>query len=114
MIPEKPFGDNHDLSPLEFLARGWGLPCVDLESNEISDAILRRHPARVSIRERCVPMLDNPRRTVLVVDDASRIPVLELRRDEFGIPRGKPLEFALTSSEGLTETLLRRLEIPDL
>jgi hypothetical protein len=107
-----PSSHTHDAT--RRLAHAFDLPFVDLDEYEISPGMLRKLPARLSIEERCVPMMDNPRRTVLVVDDVARIPWLELRRQELGIGLGKQLEFALGSCDGLNAALCRRLEIPDL
>jgi len=96
------------------LARAFDLPFVDLDEYEISPGVLRRLPARLTVEERCVPIVDNPRRLVLVVDDAARVPWLELWRRELGLGVGKRLEFALASTTGLNATLGRRLQIPDL
>ena len=98
----------------QLVAKACDLPFVDLDSYEISPGMLRRISSRVAIEERCVPMVDNPRRTVLVVDDPARIAWLATQRHELGLGQGREIEFALASTEGLDRTLSRRLEIPDL
>ena len=103
-----------DKMDAELLAKACGVPFVDLDIYEISPGMLRRISSRVSIEERCVPMVDNPRRTVLVVDDPARIAWLVTQRRELGLGQGREVEFALASREGLDRALSRRLEIPDL
>jgi hypothetical protein len=94
------------------LARALGLPFVDLKSYRISPGILRKLPSRGAVELRCVPMISNPRRVVLVIDDPAALAILASRRDLTGGPRGRPLEFALTTPSALEETLQRRSALP--
>lgn len=102
----------------QWLARSLGAPFVDLREYRISSGILRKLPRDLAMEYRCVPMVFNRRRVVLVHDspaDALRLaadppPFLRFRAREEG---SRSVEFALTTSSALDEALARRLSLAD-
>ena len=119
------------------LAKGLSVPFVDLCEYRISPGILRRLSAGLAARYRCVPMMDNSRRVVLVFDSAERLASVAV--DPGGVVEGlrgaggegrelvsdwlagsdsprdgeRRLEFALTTSRGMDAALERRLLLPE-
>ena len=98
---------------LEQIARCAGIAFVDLASYRISPGILRKVGLETARRLRCVPMVFNPRRIVLVHDDPVR--AFALRVDpspflaELGVWSEAPaLDVALTTPSALDATLERR------
>lgn len=94
------------------LARALGLPFVDLSDYTISPGILRKLPARTMMANRCLPMVFNPRRVVLLLDDPARLACLTARPWLLGLPTDRPVEFALTTPSALEEALTRRQKLP--
>ena len=95
------------------LAQALGVPFVDLTEYAFSPGILRRLPTRTAIRQRCVPMVHNPRRAVFVVDDAARMAWLSTQRELLGVASTQALEFALTTRDGIQRALARRIGAPE-
>ena len=99
------------------LARSVGVPFIDLREYSISAGILRKLPDRVSRRYRCVPIVFNHRRVVLVHDNPADGLLLKTDPSLLGLPvhTGHPrtVEFALTTSSALEEALRRRSSLPD-
>jgi len=93
------------------LARALGFPFVRLEEYSISCGILRKVPAETACRLRCVPMVWNAHRVVLAVEDAFQALYLTLNPEVAGVPRGRRLELAFTTTRGLDAALDRRLRI---
>jgi hypothetical protein len=114
-LSEQPSRDTARGDPggAQLLARALGVPFVDLETYSISPGILRRVPLSIAIKERCVPIVDNPRRRVLVVDDPARIAWLALaeERTSLRIAPRKRIEFALATPAGMARALSRRGEV---
>ncbi|MGQ9590214.1 MAG: hypothetical protein ACUVYA_07965 [Planctomycetota bacterium] len=93
------------------LARALGWSFVDLSEYRVSCGILRRLPAELACRLRCVPLIFNAHRVVLVVDDPYAAVYLQANQELLGPPYRHPLEFALTSASALDETLARRIAL---
>ena len=92
------------------MARALDLPLVDLGTYAISCGILRRVPAEMACRLRCVPMVFNDRHAVLVVDDPFTAAYLDVNREMLGPPyRRREVTFALTTPEALDACLRRRV-----
>ncbi len=102
-----------DAPGTRLVADALGVPFVDLTEYAVSPGILRRLPTRTAIRQRCVPMVHNPRRAVFVVDDPARLAWLSMRRDLLGVAPAQKLEFALTTRDGIQRALARRLDGPE-
>ena len=100
------------------LARSLGVSFVDLEEYVISPGILSKVARDFSARYRCVPMVCNRRRVVLVHEDPADIlrlsadPGLLATSGLEGVGEKRTLEFALTTPPALTRTLERRLALP--
>ncbi len=94
------------------------LPFVDLRAYRISPGILRKLPTRFAVRYRCVPMVYNHRRVLLVHDNPADIFFLSTNPDVLDIlglggPEGAVvLEFALTTKAALDESLERCVSLP--
>jgi hypothetical protein len=101
-----------ELEQSRHLARALGLPFVDLRDYAVSPGILRKLPLRTVVKHRCVPMVYNPRRIVLLVDDAASLAYLAARSRLPGLPGNRPREFALTTPSGLDAAIRRRQELP--
>jgi hypothetical protein len=91
------------------LARAAGVPFVDARSLSVSAGILRKIPVTMARSRRCVPLVFNQRRIVLVVDDpfislATEPPAVlsELRLDDL-----RRVEFALAAPTPLGECIAR-------
>jgi hypothetical protein len=85
------------------LAGAAGLPFVDLRRYSISPGILRRVPASQARARRWVPMVFNPRRVVLVVDDPA-LPFTQDPEELAALLDATPdlgFEFALASPSAL-------------
>jgi hypothetical protein len=81
---------------------------VDLAEYTISCGILKRIPAELSCRLRCVPMVFNARRVVLVVDDPFTAAYLAANSQLLGPPYDHKIEFAMTTRRSLDSSLNRR------
>ena len=93
------------------LARALGWPFVDLAEYTISCGILRKIPAELCCRLRCVPMVFNEHRVVLVVDDPFTAAYLSANPELLGPPYNHKLEFAVTTSRALDSSLHRRMTL---
>lgn len=93
------------------LARALGFPFVRLEEYSISCGILRKVPAGTACRLRCVPMVWNAHRVVLVVQDVFQALCVTANPELAGIPRGRRLELAFTTPRGLDAALAKRLGV---
>lgn len=94
-----------------YLARALGLPFVDLAEHPISCGILRKIPAEVCCRFRCVPVVFNKHRVVLAVDDPFNAAYLSASPELLGPPYNHKLEFAVTTSHALDLSLHRRVTL---
>ena len=110
-------GEQREVETARELARVVGFPFVDLRDYAISPGILRKLPRDFAVRYRCVPLICNPRRIVLVHDspaDALFVaanPAILAAAGVRGPDRERRLEFALTSSSALERALERRAEL---
>ena len=93
------------------LASCLGLPYVDLDEYAPSCGTLRKVPAELCCRLRCIPLVFNRRRIVLAVDDPFHAAYLSVNREMLGPPYRGPLAFAVTSTSGLDAALERRLRL---
>ena len=93
------------------LARALGWPFVDLERYAISCGVLRRIPAELACRQRCVPMVFNTFRVVLVVDSPWNGAYMAVNRHLLGAPYDRRLELALTTPRALDADLRRRISL---
>ena len=91
------------------LARAAGVPFVDARTLDVSPGILRKVPSVMARSRRCVPLVFNHRRIVLVVDDPFLASVMEapviLR--ELGIEEYMRVEFALAAPAPLADCIER-------
>ena len=95
----------------EHLARALGWPFVDLASYSISCGILSRISADLACRERCVPMVFNEVRVVLVVDDPFQGALMAANPQLLGAPYDRRIELALTTPEALDGVLGKRVSV---
>jgi type II secretion system (T2SS) protein E len=93
------------------LAAALGWPYVDLEKYAISCGLLRRIPAELACRERCVPMVSNAFRVVLVVDNLFSAAYMAANPQLLGAPYGRRLELALTTPRALDAALRKRASL---
>jgi len=93
------------------LARAVGYPFVDLAEYTISCGILKKVPAELSCRLRCVPMIFNGHRVVLVVDDLFTAAYLSANSALLGPPYSHKIEFAMTTPHALDLSLHRRVAL---
>lgn len=91
------------------LARAAGLPFVDARSLSVSPGIRQKLPPEMARERRCIPLIFNSRRIVLVVDDPftalTTQPFFILR--ELGLQDSRRVEFALAAPTPLGECLER-------
>jgi len=100
-----------ELDAAQRLAEALGWPFVDLESYKVSCGILRRVPAELACRMRCVPMVFNAHRVVLVVDDPFHGYYLAAHPEQLGPPYDHSMELALGTRKGIDAALARRLTL---
>ena len=93
------------------LASSLGLPYVDLDEYAPSCGTLRKVPAELCCRLRCIPLVFNRRRIVLAVDDPFHAAWLSANREILGPPYRGPLAFAVASAADLDAALERRLHL---
>jgi hypothetical protein len=93
------------------LAWALGLPYVEPEAGSISPGTLRKLALRVSLASRCVPLVYNARRVVLVIDQPATALILGADPGPLGLSPGQRLEFALTPPSALEAWLARRAEM---
>lgn len=94
------------------ISAAYGLPFVDLEEYAVSCGLLRRIDAELACRLRCVPMIHNTQRIVLVVDEPFQALYLSANPELIGPSEIRSrLEFALTTRRGLDRALERRLTL---
>ena len=91
----------------EHLAGALGWPFV--EPVEVSCGVLRKIPAELACRLRCVPLVYNAHRIVLVVDDPFHGAYLEANAYLLGAPYGRPIELALATRTTLDALLRKRI-----
>jgi hypothetical protein len=103
------YDEEADAARLTATALGWSF--VDLEEYSISCGILRTVPAELACRARCVPMVFNSRRVVLVVDDPFQGIYVSLHPELFGPPCRQEVEVALTTRRGLDNALHKRITV---
>lgn len=93
------------------LAKALGWTFVDLREYRVSCGVLRKVPAELACRFRCVPLVFNHLRTVLAVDDPWNAAYLAANPQLLGPPYRHRLEFALTIPCALDACLHRRLTV---
>ena len=93
----------------EELARALGWAFFDLEDYKVSCGVLKRIPAELACRLRCVPVVFSRRRVVLAVDDPFNAAYMAANQQLLGPPYRFPLEFALATRRGIDAALHRRL-----
>lgn len=93
------------------LAAALDWPFVDLCEYQISCGVLRRISAELCCRLRCVPMVFNAHRVVVVVDDPYAALYLLANQEILGPPYHHRLQFALTYRSALDACLARRLAL---
>ena len=91
------------------LARALYWEFVDLREHYISSGTLRKIPAALACRWRCVPMVFNERRLVLVVDDLFNASQISANVDLLDVSKGLPVTWVLTSRASMDAALHRRL-----
>ena len=90
-------------------ALGWSF--VDLEAYSISCGVLAKVPADLACRLRCVPMVINAHRAVLVVDDPFQGVYASIHPEIFGPPYRRSVEVALSTRRGLDRALHKRITV---
>ena len=90
-------------------ALGW--PFVDLEDYSPSCGTLAKVSAQFACRTRCVPVVFNERRVVLVVDDPVEGAYLLANPELLGPPHTRTVEIALTTPQALDVALRKRVEV---
>lgn len=98
-------------APTRHLSGALGLPYVDPSALFISCGILRRMPAELCCRLRCVPFVFNRTRAVLLVDDPFQAAYLAANIELLGPDRPSSIEYAMTTPSGLDGALHRRLTL---
>ena len=93
------------------MARALRWPFVDLEEYSPSCGTLAKVSAEFACRARCVPMVFNEHRVVLVVDDPVGGAYLLANPELFGPPHTRKVELALTTPEALDVALRKRIEV---
>ena len=93
------------------VARALGWPFVDLGKYSPSCGTLAKVSAQFACRTRCVPMVFNEYRIVLVVDDPVGGACLLANPELLGPPHTRNVEIALTTPEGLDATLRKRVSV---
>lgn len=100
-----------ELETAQQLAEALDWPFVDLEHYNVSCGVLRRLPAELACRWRCVPMIFNSHRVVLVVDDPFQGYYLAANPAQLGSPQQYRIELALGTRKGIDAALTRRLTL---
>ncbi|MBI4603184.1 MAG: hypothetical protein HY721_14590 [Planctomycetes bacterium] len=93
------------------VARALGWPYVELEEYSVSCGILRKVPAELACRLRCVPLVFNRRRVVLAVDDPFQGMYAQLHPELFGPPYDRDVEVALATARGIDRALEKRIAV---
>jgi hypothetical protein len=93
------------------VARALGWPFVDLEGYSPSCGMLAKVSAAFACRTRCVPVVFNKHRVVLVVDDPVNGAYLMANPQLMGPPHTRSVEVALTTPAALDMALRKRIEV---
>ncbi len=97
-----------ELDALRRLARAMGWPFVTPDAHSVSCGTLRRIPLALALTKRCVPLVFNRRRVVLLVDDPLSGAVLMADPPLLGPPYRRRVEIALTTPRVLDALLDKR------
>ena len=89
------------------LAMGWRF--VEPTADTVSCGLLRKIPAELACRLRCVPLVWNSRRIVLVVDDPFHGAYMAANSYLLGAPYNRPVELALATRAALDVLLHKRV-----
>jgi hypothetical protein len=89
------------------LALGWSF--VEPTADTVSCGLLRKIPAELACRLRCVPLVCNAHRIVVVVDDPFHGAYIVANSYLLGAPYGRPLEVALATPAALDVLLHKRV-----
>lgn len=102
------FEDPLETEVLRLLARALGWPLVMPEAQSVSCGTLRKIPLVLATTKRCVPLVFNRHRVVLMVDDPLSGVVLMANPQLLGPPYRRRLQIALTTSRVLDVLLDKR------
>lgn len=101
------FDQPMDLESLEYVAKAMGWPFVTPDAQSVSCGTLRKVPLSLATLKRCAPLVFNPRRVVLMVDDPLNGAVIEANPQLLGPPYRRRVEIALTTP-GVIDSLLEK------
>lgn len=97
-----------ELESLQYVAEAMGWPLVTPDAHDVSCGTLRKVPPSLAAATRCVPLVFNRRRVVLMVDDAVSGAFLLANPQLLGPPYRRRLEIALTTPRVIDVLLEKR------
>ncbi len=102
------FGHNVEYDTMKYVARALGWSLVMPDAASVSCGTLRKVSLALACTKRCVPLVFNRNRVVLVVDDPLHGLVLTANPQLIGPPYRRRLEIALTTPGRLDALLEKR------
>ena len=107
-IEELSFEQPLELDVLQRVANAMDWPFVTPDAHSVSCGTLRKVPLSLATAKRCVPLVFNRRRVVLMVDDPLTGVVLLANPQLLGPPYRRRVEIALTTPRALDVLLDKR------
>jgi hypothetical protein len=105
----KQFDPTREVEVAKHLARALGWSYIDLQDYVVSSGVLKKVPAEFACRQRCVPVVFNQHRLVIVVDDPYSGAYVMANSNLFGAPYDRPVKVALTTRRAMDHALHRRI-----
>ena len=97
-----------EMDTLEYMAKAMDWPFVTPDAHSVSCGTLRKVSLSLASTKRCVPLVFNRRRVVLMVDDPLSGAVLLANPQLLGPPYRRRVEIALTTPRILDDLLDKR------
>ncbi len=107
-IEELSFQQPMEMDTLQYMAKAMDWPFVTPDSHCVSCGTLRKVSLSLALTKRCVPLVFNRRRVVLMVDDPLSGSVLLANPQLLGPPYRRRVEIALTTPRVLDVLLDKR------
>ncbi len=107
-IEELFFEQPMEMDALQYMAKAMDWPFVTPDSHSVSCGTLRKVSLPLALTKRCVPLVFNRRRVVLMVDDPLLGAVLLANPQLLGPPYRRRVEIALTTPRVLDVFLDKR------
>jgi len=107
-IEDLSFEQSMEMDALQYIAKAMDWPFVTPDPHSVSCGTLRKVSLSLVLTKRCVPLVFNRHRVVLMVDDPLNGAVLLANPQLLGPPYRRRVEIALTSPRVLDVLLDKR------